>query len=51
MNLEKNITKSADRNKSTGKPAVRKTPNFKAQQRKNMDTDISPVKYKNKKKS
>lgn len=33
------------------KSVERKTPSFKAQQRKKMDTDITNVKYKNKKKS
>jgi hypothetical protein len=33
------------------KPVVKAKPVFKAIQRKKMDTDISPVKYKNKKKS
>ncbi len=33
------------------KPEEKRTPSFKAQQRKKMDTDISNVKYKNKKKS
>ncbi|HEA19371.1 hypothetical protein LCGC14_1813080 [marine sediment metagenome] len=37
--------------KKTTKPVERKTPSFKAQQRKKMNSDITNVKYKNKKKS